>query len=459
MPRAASETIIAVSTPLGHGGIGIVRLSGPLALTVAAKVFRPSGTRSKTLPARRPVFGRLFDPEKREDLDEAVLTYFPAPHSYTREDVVEISCHGSPVILEEAVRLGAKHGAREAHPGEFTLRAFLNGRIDLLQAEAVDDLIRAATLTQARISSRQLAGSLSVKLGRLRESVLGLEARLEATIEFPDEALALSRESTAAALQGVRSEVEELVTSYEVGRAIGQGLTVAIVGRPNVGKSTLFNALLGEERAIVTPFPGTTRDFLREKIVLRNAVINLVDMAGLGRPSHPVEKKGVEKGRTIARDADGLLVVFDGSRPLGRADFSLLDDYPGKKAILVLNKADLKHKATDGALKALRPRRPIVRISALYHTNLDGLKKMIFRTFVPAAGDREEVILHARQKQVLSEIQDCLGRAAEALDAGQTEEVWAEEVRTAAKLFGRLTGEVRVEEVISDIFSRFCVGK
>jgi len=459
MPRAGSETIIAVSTPPGYGGIGVVRISGPKALAVAARVFRPSEKTSKTFPARRPLFGRLFDPEKREDLDEAVLTYFPAPRSYTREDVVEISCHGSPVILEEAVRLGAKHGAREAHPGEFTLRAYLSGRIDLLQAEAVDDLIRAATLTQARISSRQLAGSLSARVGRLRENLVGLLASLEAGIEFPDEALGVSRESTAAALHAVRTEVEELVTSYEVGRALGQGLTVAIVGRPNVGKSTLFNALLGEERAIVTPFPGTTRDFIREKMVVRNAVINLVDMAGLGRPSHPVEKKGVEKGRRIAREADGLLVVFDGSRALGQADLRLLEDYPEKKAILILNKADLKPLAAEGGLKALRPRRPVVRVSALYHTNLDGLRDAVVRTFVPAAGNREEIILHARQKQVLTEILDYLRRAAESLEAGQPEEVCAEEVKTALKLFGRLTGDVRAEEVIEDIFRRFCVGK
>ena len=459
MPRAASETIIAVSTPPGYGGIGVVRISGPKALAVAARVFRTPKKHATTFPVRRPVVGRLFDFEKKEDLDEAVLTYFPAPHSYTREDVVEISCHGSPVILEEAVRLGAKYGAREAHPGEFTLRAYLGGRIDLLQAEAVDDLIRAATLAQARISSRQLAGSLSAKVGRLRESLVGLLARLEAGIEFPDEALGVSRESTAAALNAVRDEVEELVTSYDVGRALGQGLTLAIVGRPNVGKSTLFNALLGEERAIVTPFPGTTRDFLRERMVLRNAVFNLVDMAGLSRPSHPVERKGVEKGRRIAREADGLLVVFDGSRPLTQADLRLLEDYRGKKAILILNKADLKPRAVKSAARALRPPRPIVDVSALYHTNLERLRETIFRTFVPEAGNREEILLHARQKHVLSGVLEALRRSADLLEAGHPDEVCAEEVKTALTLFGQLTGEVRAQEVIEDIFRRFCVGK
>ncbi|MDH4195884.1 MAG: tRNA uridine-5-carboxymethylaminomethyl(34) synthesis GTPase MnmE [Candidatus Aminicenantes bacterium] len=459
MPRAASETIIAVSTPPGYGGIGIVRISGPKALAVAARVFRTPKKRAKTFPARHPIFGHLFDFEKGTDLDEAVLTFFPAPHSYTREDVVEISCHGSPVILEEAVRLGAKSGAREAHPGEFTLRAFLSGRIDLLQAEAVDDLIRAATLTQARISSRQLAGSLSGRVGRLRESLIGLLARLEAGIEFPDEALGVRREPTLTALKAVRDEVEELVTSYDVGRALGQGLTLAIVGRPNVGKSTLFNALLGEERAIVTPFPGTTRDFLRERMVVRNAVFNLVDMAGLSRPSHPVEKKGVEKGRRIAREADGVLVVFDGSRPLSQADLRLLEDYREKKAILILNKADLKPRAVMSALQARRPQRRVVKVSALYHTNLERLREAIFRTFVPEAGNREEILLHARQKHVLAGISEALGRATDLIEAGHPDELCAEEVRTALTLFGRLSGEVRTEEVIEDIFRRFCVGK
>ncbi len=459
MSRAASETIIAISTPPGYGGIGVVRLSGPKALAVAARIFRTSKGRAKNFPARRPVFGRLFDAEKKEDLDEAVLTYFPGPLSYTREDVVEISCHGSPVILEEAVRLGGKYGAREAHPGEFTLRAYLGGRIDLLQAEAVDDLIRAATLDQARLSSRQLAGSLSAKVARLREGLIGLLARIETGIEFPDEELGVARESTSAALEAVRAEVEELVRSYEVGRALGQGLTLAIVGLPNVGKSTLFNALLGEERAIVTPYPGTTRDFLREKLVVRNAVFNLVDMAGLGRPSHPVESKGVEKGSRIAREADGLLVVFDGSRLISRSDLKLLEGYRDKKAVLILNKSDLKPRARKSALRATRPHRPVVEVSALYHTNLEKLRETIFRTFAPTAENHEEILLQARQKNVLSGVLDVLQRASDLLEAGHPDEVCAEEVKTALTLFGRLTGEIRTDEVIEDIFRRFCVGK
>jgi len=244
-----------------------------------------------------------------------------------------------------------------------------------------------------------------------------------------------------------------------VGRALGQGLTLAIVGRPNVGKSTLFNALLGEERAIVTPFPGTTRDYLREKMVLRNAIFNLVDMAGLGRPSHPVEKKGIETGRRVAREADGLLVVFDGSRPLGQADLRLVKEYRGKKAIFILNKADLKPRAAKTTLRILRSDRPIVEISALYHMNLERLRETIFRTFVPQAGNREEILLHARQKQVLSGVLETLRRSTDLLEDGHPDEVCAEEVKTALSLFGRLTGEVRAQEVIDDIFRRFCVGK
>ena len=320
------DTIIAAATPPGRGGIAVIRLSGKKSLQIASRLFRPErGPLTRTKP-RTAVFGRLRGEEGREDLDEAILTFFPAPRSYTREDVVEIACHGSPVIVEEAVRLGISAGARQAGPGEFTLRAYLNGRLDLIQAEAVDSLIRAVTLAEARVAARQVGGSLSRRIARLRERVVSLLADFEAGIEFPDENLAPKPEDKTAAIREVLGEVEELIGSHDAGRAMSEGLTLAVMGRPNVGKSTLFNALLGDERAIVTPFPGTTRDFLRETTVIHDLVVNLVDMAGIGRPRHPVETEGIARGRRLADEADGLLLLLDASRRLGGRGYRADED-------------------------------------------------------------------------------------------------------------------------------------
>ena len=339
------DTIIAISTPPGIGGLGIVRISGKKALAVAARIFEPKGGSKRPFPVRRPVFGTVRDPERGEALDEAFLTYFKAPRSYTREDVVELSAHGSPAVLEGILRIGTKAGARLARPGEFTLRAHLNGRLDILQAEAVNDLIRSVSLTQARIASRHLGGGLSRRIFRLRSKLVGLLARVEAGLEFPDENLRTSAAADLRTLSPIIAEVERLVASYETGRALAEGVTLAIVGRTNVGKSTLFNALLEEDRAIVTPFPGTTRDFLREKMIVDGVVFHLVDMAGLGRPSHPVERTGIARGRKIASLADGLLIVLDASRPAGEEDSRLARKYRGKKTLVVLNKSDLPKEA------------------------------------------------------------------------------------------------------------------
>ena len=453
------DTIIAVSTPPGIGGLGIVRLSGKNALSVARRIFKAQGRRRREFPVRRPVLGNLFDPGKKEIFDEAFLTFYKAPHSYTREDVVELSCHGSPVVLEEVVRLGVRAGARAAHPGEFTLRAYVNGRLDILQAEAVNDLIRSASLTQARISFRQLSGSLSRKIQRFRADLVGLAAQVEAGIEFPEEALRATPAAHAGKLQALTDGLERLIASFRAGRALSEGITLAITGRTNVGKSTLFNALLEEERAIVTPYPGTTRDYLREEIVIDDFVIHLVDMAGLGKAVHPIEKKGILKGQKIARQADGLMIVLDGSRPETAEDERLIRRFRGKKAILVVNKADLPRRIDRPRIQALSEGAPLVEISALKGTNLDRLRNEIRRIFVPLGDFREEVVLHSRQRDVLVEIREALSEARRLLAAGHTEEMCAEELKRALILIGRLTGEIRTEEVMADIFSRFCVGK
>jgi len=450
------DTIIAISTPPGQGGLGIVRLSGKRALIIGKKLFRP---RKGRITVRKPIFGVIQGSNEGGPLDEAFLTYFEGPRSYTREDVVEISCHGSPVILEEVVRLGVRLGARHAHPGEFTLRAYLNGRLDIIQAEAVNDLIRAVSLTQARISFKQLGGSLSRRIGTIREKIVHVISRIEAGIEFPDENLGITREGTIKEIRSVINDIKDLIAGYDAGRSLVEGITLVIAGRTNVGKSTLFNALLGEERAIVTPYPGTTRDFLRERLVVRGAVFNIIDMAGLGRSAHPVEQEGMRKGVRLASEAAGVLLVFDGSRPASREDIELLEKFRDRSIIIIINKIDLSKKFGRAALGNTAGDIPVVEISALKGLNLDVLKKRIHGLFVSSLRGREDMVLHSRQKIILEEIVEVLEAANSAFLEGYPEEVGGEELRKVIPLIGRLTGEISVREVIEDIFSRFCVGK
>ncbi|MFQ6069657.1 MAG: tRNA uridine-5-carboxymethylaminomethyl(34) synthesis GTPase MnmE [Candidatus Aminicenantales bacterium] len=452
------ETIIAISTPLGFSGLGIVRLSGKRALSIAKKLFNPK--KNKEIKPRYPTLGNLYNFEEKELFDEAYLTYFPAPHTYTREDMVEISCHGSPVILEEVVRLGLKAGARQANPGEFTLRAYLNGRIDLLQAEAVNDLIHAPSLKQVKISFNQIQGKLSAKASFLRSQIIHLLARIEAGIEFPDEDLRITVKQTEKSLNDSIECLEKLVKSYDLGKALSEGISLAIIGKANVGKSTLFNALLEKERAIVTSYPGTTRDYLRETIKLGDSLFNLIDMAGMGKGHHPAEKEGIKKSRKIAAEAWGTLLVLDASRKESSEDLSLLQKFKDKNSLLLFNKIDLPQKMDVKKIKAQAGSFPSLEISALKKTNLEKLKELIPKIFLPLDQNYDhEVILHLRQKLILEEILSHLGRTKKLIEEGYSEEVYAEEIRKILPLIGQLTGEVRSDEIIEDIFRRFCVGK
>ncbi len=453
------DTIAAISTPPGAGGIGIIRLSGPRARSIAAKIFVPQTGKRFAFPERRAVLGTIRDPGTREVLDEGFLLFFRAPKSYTRQDVVEISLHGSPAVLDEAIRLAVRAGARLAHSGEFTLRAYWNGRIDILQAEAVDDLVRSVSLTQARMASRQLRGSLTGTIRNLRAEFIEVMADLEASIEFPDEKLDLSDGAVRGRLESIALRLERLVQSYDAGKALSEGLTLAIVGRANVGKSTLFNALLGETRAIVTPDAGTTRDYLCEKLRIGETVFKLVDMAGLGRPGTAVEKEGIRRGREQAAEADGILFLFDRSRPETAGDAALLHLCGQKKAILVFNKNDRPRKIRAGRLRRLAPDSPALDISALTGAGLAALRQLVHDVFAAPNPEAGDVILHLRQKTVLQEIALCVRAGLESLDRGSSTEFVAEELRLALPAVGRLLGEIRSDEVIENIFSRFCVGK
>lgn len=451
------DTIIAISTPFGFGGLGIVRLSGEKSLSIAKKIFKPR--KKKVIQARNSILGNLYDFEQKELFDEAYLTFFPRPYTYTREDMVEISCHGSPVVLEEVIRLGTKAGARHANPGEFTLRAYLRGRIDLLQAEAVNDLIQATSLKQAKVSFNQIKGKLTRKTASLRSTIIHLLARIEASIEFPEEGLKISPKQTEKILDNLIHSFKQLVKSYDIGKSLAEGISLAITGRANVGKSTLFNSLLDSERAIVTPYPGTTRDYLKEKIKIKDAIFTLIDMAGIERPSHPVEREGIKKGEKIAAEADGALLLLDSSRKESPEDYKLIAKFKDKKTLILFNKMDLPLKMDKERIKAKAKNIPFLDISALRGTNLEKLKEMIPEFFLPRKEEEKDVILHLRQKLLLEDILSFLIKGNRLLKESYPEEMYAEEIRKALPLLGQLTGEIRSDEIINDIFSRFCVGK
>lgn len=458
MNQSFQDTIIAISTPPGAGGIGIIRISGPEALQVAREIFSLKES-SQQISPRRMHFGYLVDREAGETLDVGYLCYFPPAISYTREEVVEIYLHGSPVLLAEAVRMGIRAGARQANPGEFTLRAYLNGRLDIIQAEAINDLIRACSLDQAKISFRQMEGSLSKKIASLREKIVDLLVLLETALEFPEEELEVSGDQLREAVSAVITHLDNLIRSYERGRALMEGLTIAIVGRTNVGKSTLFNALLEEDRAIVAPFPGTTRDFIRENIQVDGVLMKLIDMAGFGQASHPVEEEGMARGQKLAEKADGLLVVLDASVMENQEDLEILDRFSGKKKILVFNKSDLPRAMDRERVIVKAPGTPFIEVSALTGYNIDRLRKFMLEVFGPKAEKQDEVILHERQKILLERAREILQKARMMLEEGFGEELIAETIRESLPLFGQLTGEIKSQEVLEQIFNTFCIGK
>ena len=458
LDQTLEDTIIAVSTPPGYGGIGIVRLSGRDALKIAESLFRPKRTVSK-IPPRRAVFGNLMNFETKTTFEEAYLLYFQAPHSYTREDVIEISCHGSPTVIEEVVRLGIRAGARHARAGEFTLRAYLKGRLDVIQAEAVNDLIRAGTIETARLAFSQLDGKLSRKIDGIKAGVIDILSQIEAAIEFPDDRLPVTPRKMAVNLEKMIIFLGDLVSSYNGGKALIEGITLAITGKTNVGKSTLFNALLEDERAIVAPNPGTTRDYLKEKIKIKDVYFNLVDMAGLGRAGSSVELEGMKRGKKIASLAEGLLILLDASCRENSEDFALLQEFRDKKALILFNKIDLSPKMDIAKIRKQFGNLPFLEISALKGTNLNRLRKKIHEIFSPKAQNREDVIFHLRQKLLLEDVLRHLKKGLDLLLAGHSEEICAHEIRKTLPPFSQLTGEIRADDVIERIFSRFCVGK
>ena len=437
------DTIVAISTPPGRGGLGIVRLSGPQARGTAERIVRLAGE-WHSWKAR---LGELTDREGHV-VDQVVVSFFEAPHSYTADDVVEISCHGSPVVLRHAVERAVEAGARPAEPGEFTLRAFLNGRIDLPQAEAVHDLIEATTLYQARIAAQQAAGSVSRRIAPLKEQLLELIALLEAGIDFAEDDVSVAPDAEilrriAPVLEGV----VRLAASFAYGGLVRGGLALAIAGKPNVGKSSLFNRLLEQDRAIVTDIPGTTRDLVSETASIGGIPVKLYDTAGIRASSELVESLGIERSYQAMADADLTLVVVDGSRPLDCEDRALIGRGP---CLVVRNKCDLgRHDAAPYAT------------SALTGEGIPELRQAILNAVAPAGAFEQETgfITSLRHERLLHEAVEYLEKARGAVEARIPHEMLLLDLYGALRPIDAITGATTADDILNRIFSTFCIGK
>jgi tRNA modification GTPase len=445
------DTIIAIATPPGRGGIGVVRLAGPEARAIAMPMLRLK----HNLEAGRAVFGELVEPRGSESqrIDEVVVTYFAKPHSYTTDDIIEISAHGSPVVLRHIVELALARGARLAEPGEFTMRAFLNGRIDLTQAEAVRNLIDSQTLYQAKIAAQQLEGALSRRLQPIKQKLVELIALLEAGIDFAeDDVSVLPGEQILQHIAGVDSPLKDLARTFAYGKIVHEGLTLAIVGRPNVGKSSLFNRLVERERAIVTATPGTTRDLVTETVSLGGIPVKLVDTAGIRRALDEAESIGIQKSLEALADADLVLVVLDASQPQSAEDDPLLNQIKNRSAIVVENKSDLRGSPT-------RPH--AIPTSALTGAGIPELRAAILRHVTgDAAPDAESGFLtNARHQSLVRDSLTALDAAQSAVHHRVPHEMLLLDLYIALRPLDEITGATTSDDILNLIFSRFCIGK
>jgi tRNA modification GTPase len=449
----AQETIVAISTPPGRGGIGIVRLSGAHALEIASGLIRTGGA----LEAARARLAEIVDPETSAKLDEAMVTYFARPRSYTGEDLVEIAAHGSPVILDMLVRLALRGGARLARPGEFTERAFLAGRLDLTQAEAVRDLIEAQTLYQARIAAEQMGGALSRRVHPAKQKLVEMIALLEAGIDFAEDDVEVTPdEEIVTRIDTITGELGELARSFEHGRMVHAGLRLAIVGRPNVGKSSLFNRLLERERAIVTATPGTTRDLVTDRLSLGGIPVELVDTAGLREAKDEAETIGVRKTRETLAEADVVMVVLDASVPLRDDEGELIASLAGRRALVVRNKSDLNAGAD------VPPELPMLSVatSALSGEGMPALREALAELVRNPAGESESGILTSlRHFEAVSGAVAALGAAREAIGKKIPHEMLLLDLYGGLRQLDSLTGETTAEDILNRIFSSFCIGK
>jgi len=459
--RDLGDTICALSTPPGRSGIAVVRISGPQSRAILQGIFI-AGSGNRDLSPRHATLGTILGPNDGSEMDEAVATLFPAPSSYTMEDMVEISLHGSPVLIAALLDEICSLGARLAKPGEFTMRAFLNGRIDLTQAEAVHDIIEAATLYQAQVAARQSGGALANYLREIKNFVVDIIVNLESAVEFVEEELNLaSREPLMQQLGQVRERLQDWMDSYRQGKVIKEGFSMAVVGRPNVGKSSVFNALLAQNRSIVTETPGTTRDLVSEYTNLGGIPVRLQDTAGIHDSEDQIEKLGMDRSLQAIADADTILFVTDTSVPISQQDWVFRHQIEPLSCILVMNKSDLPAAWAASEKREFVGNRPGIEVSAKTGRGIEELRNKILNRIFGEDGLRQEGILvtNLRHYHRLRAADKCFAGAVSALNEGLSEEFALMHLHSGLRELGAITGEMAIEDILTEIFSRFCVGK
>ncbi len=455
------DTIAAISTPIGEGGISIIRISGSDAIKIVSGIFKSKrNVDLRNVKSHTVHYGFIYDAENDEIYDEVLVNVMKSPHTYTKEDVVEINCHGGYIPSKRILELVLKNGARLAEPGEFTKRAFLNGRLDISQAEAVIDIITSKTDLSNKYALMQLNGSVKEKITKIKNDLVALIAHIFALMDFPEEDVELLNDGEL--IDGINNsirEIDEILKTSEKGRIVREGLNTAIIGKPNVGKSSLLNALLNENRAIVTDVPGTTRDIIEEHLSIKGIPINLIDTAGIRQTDEIVEKIGVERSREAIDKADLIIFVFDNSRPIEKDDYEILKLIENKKVLYILNKIDLPSAIDIDEVDKLSGGR-YVRLSSVTKEGLETLENTVYNMVLSDGLSHDEFLLtNMRHKDALIKAKDSLMSCLNTIESGLTEDFVSIDLNSAIDHLGLITGETANEDLINEIFERFCVGK
>ncbi len=458
-----SDTIAAISTAVGEGGIGIIRLSGPEAIEIANQIFQGQVGDLKEVESYSAHYGNIINPTNKEVIDEVITLVMKEPKTYTKEDVVEIDCHGGSVVTHKILEIVIEAGARLAEPGEFSKRAFLNGRIDLAQAEAVIDLINSQTETALKAALNQLEGGLSKQVNQIRDNLIELLANLEATIDFPeDEIKGFSSAEIEAKLNLLEEKIDDLLATSKKGKIIKEGIKTAIIGRPNVGKSSLLNALLREKRAIVTDIPGTTRDVIEEVINIDGIPVKIIDTAGIREAADEVEKIGVERTQKALSEAGLVLLVIDINEGITKEDKKLMEKIKNKKSVVIANKVDLEQQLFDfKAVKSILPDKEIVKTSAIEKEGIEKLEEVISNLVISGGvkGEESALITNVRHKNALKRAKNFINDSKQTFNKGLANDFITIDLRSALEALGEITGDSIDEDIIDRIFADFCLGK